>query len=107
MQKSEVYSWRLSPDPKHRLSLAARTHRVSLARRENLQTILSVDDDFLAYRIEGRRQFLVYPSRQRTALSTADGPLDSGRPSRQRRPSRRRTAPGLAEAHRMAERRPR
>lgn len=36
---------------------------VHLARRENLQTILSVDDDFLVYRIEGRRQFLVYPPR--------------------------------------------
>ena len=36
---------------------------VHLARRENLQTILSIDDDFLVYRIEGRRQFLVYPPR--------------------------------------------
>jgi hypothetical protein len=32
MPKSEVYSWRLSPDLKHRLSLAARAHRVSLAQ---------------------------------------------------------------------------
>ena len=31
MPKSEVYSWRLSPGLKHRLSLAARERRLSLA----------------------------------------------------------------------------
>jgi len=36
---------------------------VRLARREGLRTILSVDDDFLVYRITGRQQFVVYPSR--------------------------------------------
>lgn len=36
---------------------------VHLARREGLRTILSVDDDFLIYRIEGRRHFLLYPPR--------------------------------------------
>ena len=36
---------------------------VHVARRENLQAILSIDDDFLVYRIEGRQQFQVYPPR--------------------------------------------
>ncbi len=36
---------------------------VHLARREKLKTIFSVDDDFLIYRIEGRKRFLVLPGR--------------------------------------------
>jgi predicted nucleic acid-binding protein len=36
---------------------------VRLARRESLSTILTVDDDFLVYRIEGRRGFSVLPRR--------------------------------------------
>lgn len=36
---------------------------VRLARRERLTTILTVDDDFLVYRIEGRRGFTVLPRR--------------------------------------------
>ena len=36
---------------------------VRLARREELTTVLTVDDDFLVYRIDGRRRFLVLPAR--------------------------------------------
>src|SRR5688572_24462702 len=34
---------------------------VRLARREGLRTIFTVDDDFLVYRIDGRRRFSVVP----------------------------------------------
>ena len=36
---------------------------VRLARRTELTTVFSVDDDFLVYRIEARRRFLVLPPR--------------------------------------------
>lgn len=36
---------------------------VLLARRERLRTVLTVDDDFLVYRIEGRQRFDVLPAR--------------------------------------------
>ena len=36
---------------------------VHAARREGLRTILTVDDDFLVYRIHGKRQFQVLPPR--------------------------------------------
>lgn len=36
---------------------------VHAARREGLQTILTVDDDFLVYRIHGKKQFQVLPPR--------------------------------------------
>lgn len=36
---------------------------VCLARREKLTEVLTVDDDFLDYRIEGRRRFRVLPER--------------------------------------------
>jgi hypothetical protein len=36
---------------------------VRLARRQKLTAVLTVDDDFLVYRIEGRRRFRVVPER--------------------------------------------
>lgn len=36
---------------------------VRLARRERLKSVLTVDDDFLVYRIDGRQRFLVLPER--------------------------------------------
>ncbi len=36
---------------------------VRLAQRETLTTVFTVDDDFLVYRIDGRRRFLVLPPR--------------------------------------------
>ena len=38
---------------------------VHLAKRESLSTILTVDQaDFATYRVEGKRQFRIYPSKQ-------------------------------------------
>ena len=34
-----------------------------LTRRVELATVFSVDDDFLVYRIEGRKRFFVLPRR--------------------------------------------
>lgn len=36
---------------------------VRLARSERLSTVVTVDDDFLVYRIDGRRRFSVLPAR--------------------------------------------
>jgi predicted nucleic acid-binding protein len=36
---------------------------VRLARRERLRTVFSMGDDFLVYRIEGRKRFLLVPPR--------------------------------------------